>query len=109
MRTVPMPAACPAACCGTGFDIAGFGGRAQLGQMLGEQAPVHDRVGSAGRDPEIVLEHHPVTGAVAYQIGAADMRAHRAAATAARSTGIRVPGRAPASSITPSASDRLLG
>ena len=74
-----MPAACPAAAAAR-IDIAGFGGRAQLGQMLGEQAPVHDCVGSAGRDPEIVFEHHPVTGAVAYQIGAADMRAHRVAA-----------------------------
>ena len=35
-------------------------GRLELGQMLGEQPPVHDRVGGAGRDPQIVLEHHPV-------------------------------------------------
>ena len=48
--------------------------------MLGEQPPVDDGVGSAGRDPEIVLEHHPVTGPVAHQIGTADVRAHRVSA-----------------------------
>ena len=60
------------------------GGRLQLGEVLAQQPVVDDRVRDARRHPQVVFEHHPVTGAVAHQVGAADVRAHRVAGQPAR-------------------------
>jgi hypothetical protein len=56
------------------------GRRLQLRQMLAQQPMVDDRECGARRHAQVVLEHQPVTGAVAHQVGAADVCAHRVAA-----------------------------
>ena len=60
------------------------GGRLQLGKVLAQQPAVDDRVRGARRHPQIVFQHQPMAGAVAHQVGAADVCAHRIAGEAAR-------------------------
>ncbi len=66
--------------------VAELGGPLKLGQVLGEQPPVRDRIGGARGDAQVVFEHHPVAGAVANQVGAADVGADRVARQPARRT-----------------------
>ena len=64
--------------------IGDLGGRMQLGQVLVQQPPVHDRIRDTRRDAQVILQHHPVTRPVAHQVGAADVRAHAIAGLSAR-------------------------
>ena len=59
-------------------------GRSQLGDVLAQQPVVDDRVREARRHAQIVFEHHPPTGAVAHEVGAADVRPDHVAREAAR-------------------------